>query len=101
MNRELALVLAKDRLYKEIQQAYTDATGALNRHRAAESSVRSNTESFRYAEIRLNEGAITPVDYNIAKNNLITAQSAVIQAKYDYVFKMKILDFFRGEKITL
>jgi len=100
-NQDLALDLAKDRLYKEIQQAYTDATGALNRFRSAESSVRNTQEAFRYAEIRYNARESTSVDYNVAKNNLINAKSLKIQAKYEYVFKMKILDFYRGVKITL
>ena len=100
-NQDLALTLAKDRLYKEIQQAYTDATGALNRYRSAESSVRSNRESFRYAEKKLSAGQSAPVDYTVAKNNLIVAQSSMIQAKYDYIFRIKILDFYRGIKITL
>ena len=101
MNQDLALTLAKDRLYKDIQQAYTDATGAINRYRSAESSVHSNQESFRYAEKKLNAGQSAPVDYTVAKSNLIVAQSAMIQAKYDYIFKIKILDFYRGVKITL
>lgn len=100
-NSELSLDLAKDRLYKEIQQAYTDATGALNRYRSAKSSVVSNKESFRYAEQKFTAGATTSVDYNTAKNNLITAESMMIQAKYEYVFKVKILEFYYGIAITL
>lgn len=100
-NADLSLRLAEDRLYKEIQQAWTDATGSLERFRSAQISVRSNEESFRYAETKFNAGATTVVEYNLAKNNLITAQSMMIQSRYDYIFKMKILDFYRGIEITL
>lgn len=100
-NAELGVQLAEDRLYKEIQQAWTDAGGSLERYRSAQSSVRSNEESFRNTEQKFNAGAATAVDYNVAKNNLISAESMVIQARYEYIFKMKILDFYRGVPITL
>lgn len=100
-NADLGVKLAEDRLYKEIQQAWTDARGALERYNSARSSVVSNAESFRNTEQKFNAGAATAVDYNVAKNNLLAAQSLVIQARYDYIFKMKILDFYRGVEITL
>lgn len=92
---------AENRLYKEIQQAITDANGAAQRYRSASASVRSSEESFHYAQQKFNAGAATAVDFNIAKNNLITAQSMVIQAKYEYIFKLKIIDFYKGIPITL
>ncbi len=98
---DLAVRQAEDQLYKEIQQAWTDASGALARYRSAESSVTSSRESFRNVEQKLNAGAATAVDYNIAKNNLLAAQSQMLQARYEYIFKMKILDFYRGVEITL
>ena len=100
-NADLAVKLAEDQLYKEIQQAWTDASGALERYRSARSSVVSNAESFRNTEQKFNAGAATAVDYNVAKNNLLAAQSLMLQARYEYIFKMKILDFYRGVEITL
>lgn len=100
-NADLGVKLAEDRLYKEIQQAWTDARGALERYRSARSSVVSNAESFRNTEQKFNAGAATAVDYNVAKNNLLTAQSLMLQARYEYIFKVKILDFYRGVEITL
>ncbi len=100
-NAELGLSLAQSRLYKEIQQAWADASGALSRMESAQSGVRSGEESFRYAEEKLRAQAITSVDYNSARNTLIAAQSRLLQAKYEYLFKIKILDFYRGTPITL
>ena len=60
-----------------------------------------NAESFRNTEQKFNAGAATAVDYNVAKNNLLAAQSLMLQARYEYIFKMKILDFYRGVEITL
>lgn len=100
-NADLNVKLAEDRLYKEIQQAWTDASGAAERYRSAQSSVASNAESFRNTEQKFNAGAATAVDYNVAKNNLLAAQSLMLRARYEYIFKMKILDFYRGVEITL
>ena len=44
---------------------------------------------------------VNTVEYNIAKNNFIKAESELLQAKYEYVFANKILDFYRGVPITL
>lgn len=100
-NADLAVKQAEDRLYKEIQQAWTDARGAWERYRSAESSVASSAEAFRNTEQKFDAGAATAVDYNVAQNNLAEAQSLMLQARYDYIFKMKILDFYRGVEITL
>lgn len=98
---EYQLSLNESALYKEIQQAYTDAISALKQYHSATSSVKSSKETFYYAEQKYNVGATTSVDYNIAKNNYMSAQSKMIQAKYQYVFKSKILDFYLGIPLTL
>ncbi len=100
-NADLAVKQAENQLYKEIQQAWSDARGAWERYRSAESSVTSNAEAFRNTEQKFDAGAATAVDYNVAQNNLAEAQSLMLQARYDYIFKMKILDFYRGVEITL
>lgn len=98
---EISLLQSSDALYKEISQAWADATSALDRYRSATSSVKASEESFRYAQTKFSAGATNVVDYNQAKNNLITARSMMTQAKWEYVFKMKILDFYSGTPITL
>lgn len=101
ISKDYDLKLAKNRLYKEIQQAYTDATGALNRFNSATAGVQSSQESFRYAEQKFSAGATNSVDYVTAKNNLLNAQSVMLQAKYEYIFRVKLLDFYKGVPITL
>jgi outer membrane protein len=64
-----------------------------------QSQVTSFAESFRTAEIRFNAGAITSVDYLIAKNNLNRAQSNLIIAKYDFVLREKVLDYYGGKSL--
>jgi outer membrane protein len=91
----------KKQLYKNIQQAYGDASAALKKFAASQKAVTAMEESFRYSEQRFDVGLITPVDYNTAKNQLLKTQSDLLQAKYEYIFKTKVLDFYRGIPISL
>lgn len=99
-NYQYELKNAKLSLYKEIQQAYADATASLNRYRANEKAVISMKESFRYTEQKFNVGLVNSVDYNTAKNQLTKAQSELLQAKYNYIFTINVLDFYRGKPIV-
>ena len=98
---ELQLQSAKNLLRKDIEQAYTNALAAYKRYIANQKAVISSTEAFRYTEEKFNVGMINSVEYNQTKNNLTTAQSDLLQAKYDYIFRTKILDFYNGQPIEL
>ncbi len=100
-NNKYALEGTKKQLYKNIQQSYTDAVAALKKYTASQKAVAASEESFRYAEQKFNVGLVTPVDYNAAKNQLLNAQSGLTQAKYEFLFKTKVLDFYKGIPITL
>jgi outer membrane protein len=91
----------KKQLYKNIQQAFADATAALKKFTASKKAVTSMEESFRYTEQKFNVGLVTPVDYNQAKSQLLKAQSELAQSKYEYIFKTKVLDFYRGIPLSL
>jgi outer membrane protein len=91
----------KKQLYKNIQQAYADAVAALKKYNASTKAVTSMQESFRYTEQKFNVGLVTPVDYNTAKSQLLQAQSTLAQAKYEFIFKTKVLDFYRGLPLSL
>lgn len=92
---------AKLQLNKTIQQAWADASSALKQYAASGKKVEATEESFKYAEQRFNVGMLTSLDYNNSKNELQRAQSEMLQAKYDYVFKTKVLDFYMGIPIKL
>jgi outer membrane protein len=100
-NSKYALENTKKQLYKSIQQAYTDATGAMKKYSASKKAVDAMEEAFRYAEQKLGVGMVTAVEYNQSKTQLLNAQSEMAQAKYEYVFKSKVLDFYRGIPLTL
>lgn len=98
---ESSYLQTSDKLYKEISQAWVDASSALDRYRSARASVEASAEAFRYADTKFTAGATNVVEYNQAKNALITAESMMTQAKWEFVFKTKILDFYAGIPITL
>lgn len=100
-NSRYALEATKKQLYKNIQQAYSDAAAAIKKYAASLKAVASTEESFRYTEQRFNVGMVTPVDYNVAKSQLLSAQSDMAQAKYEFIFKSKVLDFYRGIPLSL
>lgn len=95
----LRLDNTKKTLYKEIQQAWYSAVAAESKHNASEVAVTANEESFRLVSEKFDNGKATAVEYNEAKQNLNKALSDRIQAKFDYLFRTKILDFYRGQAI--
>ncbi len=98
---EYQLQQARNVLRKDIEQVYTNALAALNRYISTEKAVTSMKEAFRYTEEKFNVGMINSVEYNQSKNNLTVAQSDLLQAKYEFIFRTKILDFYNGVPITL
>lgn len=100
-NSQYSLEGTRKELYKDIQQAYTDAVAALKKYNASIKAVSSSEESFRYTEQKFDVGMITPVDYNASKTQLLNAQSDMSQAKYEFIFKTKVLDFYKGIPLNL
>jgi outer membrane protein len=100
-NQQLELDNVKKTLYKEIQTAYLNATAAQEKYRASGKAVKASTESFKYAQERYEVGKSSVFEFNEAKNKWVQSQSEQIQAKYDYIFRTKILDFYNGVPIGL
>lgn len=103
INKEIAAydaINTKNALRQNIEQAYLDVLAAQKRYAATKKQVEALQEAFRVNEQRFNLGAINSLDYNLAKTNLNVAESDLIQAKYDYVFKTKILDFYQGKPLS-
>ena len=88
-------------LRQSIEQAYTDARAAQLKYAAAKRQVEALTVSQRNAEIRFNNGLLNGTDFNIAKNNLTFAESNRIQAKYEFLFRKKVLEFYQGLPLAL
>ncbi len=85
---------------KNVEQAYIDMNNAAKRYSATANQVRALAEAFRISQVRFDVGAINSVEYNIAKANLDRANGNLIQTKYDYVFRTKILDFYMNRPLS-
>ena len=83
----------------EVQLSLTDAKAAKKELEAANRSLEAQEAAFENAEKRFNLGVISIYDYIDAKNLLDTARVSQVIAKYDYLFKMKVLDYRRGRGI--
>jgi len=99
LNAKYALDLNKQNLYKNIAQAYVNAKASLNKYNASKLSVEAANESFKYAQQKFNAGVISAFDFSTSKNRLFAAESNLLQAKYDYVFKLKVLDYYQGKPL--
>lgn len=100
-NETLALDNVKLALYKEIQQAYQSATAAQAKYSSTAKAYDAADESFKYAQERYEIGKSTVFEFNEAKTKLLTSRSEQIQAKYDFLFRSKILDFYQGKPIDI
>jgi len=100
-NQQLILENAKKSLYKEIETAYLNAVSSQEKYKAAQEAIKSTSESFNYAKERYETGKSTVFEFNDARSKYIQSQSQEIQAKYDFIFRTKILDFYNGVPIKL
>ena len=99
LNAKYTQDLNKQNLYKTISQAYMNAKAALNKYNASKSSVDAANLSFTYAQQKFNAGAISAFDFSTSKNRLFAAESNLLQNKYDYIFKLKVLDYYQGKPL--
>lgn len=82
-----------------IEQAYFNMKAAQERYRVLTDQVNAFTLSFRAAEVRFDAGLGTSVDYLISKNNLDRANINLVNARYDYVLRTKILDYYQNKPL--
>ena len=94
-NSKIEIEKTKIDLRKSIQQAYFNAIAAKNRWDSSQKSVRANEEAFRFSSQKFESGRANQYEVNIAKNNLAQSLSEQTQAKYEYVFRMKLLELMK------
>jgi len=94
---EITLNATKTQLQQNIEQAYVNLNSAQKRYDVLSDQVNAFKESFREAEVKFNAGVITSDVYLIAKNNYDNANINLIIARYDYVFRSMILDYYSGK----
>jgi outer membrane protein len=92
--------LAKNNLNKVINQAVYDLRAAEKRFYSAQTAYESSKEAFNVIEQRYAVGLVNSLDFNQAQTNLNRAQFDQIQARYDFIFRSKVIDFYLGNPIT-
>lgn len=98
---EISATETRNFLRQTIETAYNDAQAAIKVFDAAKKQVEALEESFRATEKSYNLGAVNYVDYQISSFNLFSAKSNLVRSKFDYIFKLKVLDFYLGNPLTL
>lgn len=91
----------KNQLFTDVARAVTDYKAAWTRLQANERNIEAQRESFKFSEARFNQGLLNAVDYLNTKNRLQIAEANLTQARYELLFRAKILDFYLGKPIIL
>ena len=99
-NQEIALENTKKSLYKEIQQAYYNAVGSQAKYRSSLVAADSAEDAFELAQAKYENGKSGITEFNEAKGRYISAESNLVQARYEYLYQSKILDFYRGKDLN-
>lgn len=100
-NKELAIEQDTLRLKQDVYTAFSQALGSFHTYRAREKEVATAERSFDLASRRYEIGAMQTIEWLTNQSNLFNARINKLIAQYDYVFKMKVLEFYKGQGIRL
>lgn len=104
INEDIArtsLLQQKQEVLQNVQRAQFDAESNYEAYSAALEAERSSKLALDFAEKSFQAGRSSIFDLNIARNNYANAQGSVAQAKYNYIFSMKLLNFYAGIPLSL
>ena len=87
-------------LKRNVFTAFTDANGALNAYEAAVTALKARKESYKYAQERFDVGLLNAFDLNQSQTLFANAESEVIRTKFDYIFRVKVVEFYFGIPIA-
>lgn len=91
----------KINLQSTIYRAYQDAFASLQTYNASVRSVEASEKAFNMSQKRYDIGLLGTLDYIITQGNLNRARIEAISNRYDYIFKMKVLEFYKGRGVSL
>jgi outer membrane protein len=100
-NTELQKDLDNQTLKQNIYQAYNAALVALEKFTASKKSVDASQRSYDFAEKRYGVGILSTIELITNQNSLLSAKLQYVQNQFDYVFKMKVLEFYKGQGLKL
>lgn len=98
--QQLQLDNVKKTLYKEIQQVYYNAVAAQSKYESSEAARQSSEDAFTLTQAKYENGKATITEFNEAKNRFLKAESDLVQARYEYLYQVSLLDFYRGRELT-
>lgn len=98
---ELAASNARIELRQQIEQAYSQLLAAQDRLQVCQRQAEATAQAYQAAQKRFENGSVHFVDLNLAKTNHDRAQSNLVRAKYEQVFREKVLDFYQDKPLTL
>lgn len=98
-NAEIAVLETENTLRQTIETAYNDALASSKTYNSSLKQVRAQEEAYRVNKQRYELGAINFVEYNVSENSLFQAKSDLARAKYNFVFRKKVLDFYQGKEL--
>ncbi|MBS1779989.1 MAG: TolC family protein [Bacteroidetes bacterium] len=101
LTSELNKDQAELKLRQDIYKAYNDAKNSIQKYYAAERAAESAARALDFAQKRYDLGLTNTVDYLTTKNTSYTASSNLAKAKYDLIFKLKVIDYYLGKEIKL
>ena len=101
LQAELNIERDNQTLKQDIYTAYNDAIAALQRYNANKKTVEATRKAYDFALKRYNLNLVSTYDLLNSQNNLSRAQIEMLNAQYDYVFKMKLLEFYKGQGLKL
>ena len=99
-NARLQQSIQKNQLRRDIQTAWFDARSAFERYQATTKSVNALQESYAYIQQRYDVGLVNALEFNTSKNQLLAAKSNLAQARYEFILRVKVLDFYQGKPIV-
>ena len=100
-SQKLNFDLAKQQLWKNIAQAHANAIAAQEKLKSARQAIEAAELSYRFSESKFNAGAISLFEFSTARGRMLKAQSDLLNARFDLIFRIKVLDFYQGKPLTL
>ena len=98
-NQQLALDNVKKSLYKEIQQVYYNTIAAEAKYKSSLQAKVTSDDAFNLTQSKYENGKATITEFNESKNNLMKAESDLVQARYQLIYQKALIDFYRGKEL--
>ena len=98
-NQQLALDNVKKTLYKEIQQVYYNTIAAEAKYKSSLQAEVTSKDAFNLTQAKYENGKATITEFNESKNNMMKAESDLVQARYQLIYQKALIDFYRGKEL--